>query len=655
MSSTTPAPRRDEPIARDVRPLPNAPSLEYERKESKALLRRIRAADPAALHRVQSTHPVALRDRRPHQLKLADAQHVIAREYGFPSWPRLVEFFEEMERHRNAPRHNSGDHGSDRFEALAHGIIRRHQRGDPIVARELAHFVPRFFARPIAEILATPITEEEARLVVAREQRRVSWEELIERAQAAQTRHDQRVWEDPAAPFSRARTAIRDGDIDALTAILDEHPGLLTPSIIDREWRSTLAGMALTFERDARSDDARRITDLLAARGVDVQRELDERLLGWPLDGARPHGGVQPETVRWYLDRGANPDWMPPNGITVLEHAIARYRNSASVALIAERVRPRKALWIAAGLGDVTGVRSFVVRKGTLTRAARLNRPDTMAMGVMFGFLPPREDADDLEIMWEAFQIAAWNQQWSTMDALLEAGLPVDHAPFGWPLLLEAVGNLMVPLAEYLVSRGADLDREWGPTANGSARSVARSLVGNLHDPRGANVRRILAICNAGTVEEILAKVDEKMQSPPPPHERTVRAMQLAADDAARQGQSAVTTENMLVGLLRVQGGVFAQFFMGTGTDMARLRAMIGARLHPDMDPLIGQELPADAVAEIAVRTAAEEATGRRRQSVSPLHLLAGILSQPSGPGARVLTELGLDEARARERLQSTL
>jgi hypothetical protein len=654
MSSTNPAPRRGEPIARDVRPLPNAPSLEYERKEAKALLRQIRAGDADALRRVQSTHPVALRDRRPDELKLADVQHVIAREYGFASWPRMVEYLEELERHRNAPRHNSADEGVEWFEQHALGIIRRHKRGDPIAARELAHFVPRFYARPIAEILATPITEDEARLVVAREHRRVSWEELIERASASRARRDQRLWEDANIPFSRARIAMRDHDVDALAAILDEHPELLTPSIVDREQRMSLAGMALNFEREAKTADARRITDLLAARGVDVQRELDERLLGWPQDGARPHGGMQPETVRWFLERGANPDWMPPNGITVLEHAIARYRNGACVDLIAERVRPPQALWIAAGLGDVAGVRRFVVRKGKLTRAARLNRPDTMAMGVMFGFLPPNADADDLEIMWEAFQIAAWNERWSTMDALLEAGLPVDHAPWGAPLVYIAVGNLIVPLAEYLISRGADLDREWGSPVNGSARSSIRSLVENLHDPHTENVRRMLAICNAGTVEEILAKVDAKRQSPPP-DEMTMRAMQLAADDAARLRQSVVTTENLLVGILRFRDGVFAEFFMGTGTDMPKLRAMIGARLLPDKGPLIGQELPADPIAQLAVREAAAEAEAHRRETVSPLHLLAGILNQQSGPGARLLTEVGTIEASIRERLKGWL
>jgi hypothetical protein len=417
--------------------------------------------------------------------------------------------------------------------------------------------------------------------------------------------------------------------------------------VVDREWRNTLAGLALSIERGSKNPDARRVTDLLASRGVDIQRELDERLLGWPQDRD------QPEAVRWYLDRGANPNWMPPNGITVLEHAIVRYRSSACVDLIAERVTPRPALWISAGLGDVGGVRSFVAGNGRLRPEGRLNRPDLMAMGALMGFLPPHHDADDLEIMYEAFQIAGWNERWATMDALLEAGLPVDHAPIGWPLVLEAVGNLIVPLADYLVSRGADLDREW--PHNGSARSFARSHVENYHDPQSEPVRRMLAICKAGTVEEILAKIDAKRQSPPPSDERTVRAMQLAADDAARQGQSSVTTENMLVGILRLNNGSFAEFFMGTGADMPKLRAMIGARLLPASDGLVGQELPADALAEDALRVAEAEADSRRRESVGPIHLIVGILSQETGPGARLLREVGTAVAQLSEKLKSVL
>lgn len=94
---------------------------------------------------------------------------------------------------------------------------------------------------------------------------------------------------------------------------------------------------------------------------------------------------------------------------------------------------------------------------------------------------------------------------------------------------------------------------------------------------------------------------------------------------------------------------------MGTGTDMPRLRAMIGARLLPDRDPLVGQELPADAVAEAAVRTAAAEVDARRREHVGPVHLLRGILSQETGPGARLLAEVGTTEALVWERLKDAL
>jgi hypothetical protein len=382
---------------------------------------------------------------------------------------------------------------------------------------------------------------------------------------------------------------------------------------------------------------------------VDIQRELNEKLLGWPQDRWKP------EALRWYLERGADPNWMPPNGITVLEHAIVRYHNGESVDLIARRVTPRRALWIAAGLGDVVGVRSFIAAKGKLTPEGRLNRPDLKAMGARAGMLPPNLDADDLEIMWEAFQIAGWNGRWSAMDALLEAGLPVDHAPPGEPLVMNAIGNLRIPLLEYLISRGADLDRVWPSRNSGSARSFARSRVLHLHDPRTAEVRRMLEICAAGTVEEILAEREAKRPSPPPLGEWATRVVHLAGDDAGRLGQSAVTTENLLVGLLRFGDGAYAEHVLATGTDMSRLHARIGDRLLPDRDPLVGQGLPADSFVEAALRAAAAEADAHYREAVEPHHLLVGILSPEAGPAARLLAEVGATYARAREILQTTL
>src|SRR4051812_26786204 len=89
------------PASPAPRPLPPRPSLEFERKEAKALLRRLRDGDPEALARARARHPAIgapARDR----IRLSDAQLVIAREYGFASWPRLVRYFGDVAHRRHA-------------------------------------------------------------------------------------------------------------------------------------------------------------------------------------------------------------------------------------------------------------------------------------------------------------------------------------------------------------------------------------------------------------------------------------------------------------------------------------------------------------------------------------------------------------------------
>jgi hypothetical protein len=65
-----------------IKILPDSPSLEHLRNQAKALLEAFRTGDVEAVRRVRmfsSAEPC----------KLAHAQFVIAREYGFPSWTRL--------------------------------------------------------------------------------------------------------------------------------------------------------------------------------------------------------------------------------------------------------------------------------------------------------------------------------------------------------------------------------------------------------------------------------------------------------------------------------------------------------------------------------------------------------------------------------------
>ena len=71
-------------------PLPPHPNAEHLRKQAKALRTGCLKADPSALARVAKHHPQIPPQLSPTDLRLQDAQLVLAREYGYPSWPRLM-------------------------------------------------------------------------------------------------------------------------------------------------------------------------------------------------------------------------------------------------------------------------------------------------------------------------------------------------------------------------------------------------------------------------------------------------------------------------------------------------------------------------------------------------------------------------------------
>jgi methyltransferase (TIGR00027 family) len=68
-------------------PLPVKPNLEQQRKRARALLKAARADNREALRRFQAV--LAKRATKAQKLSLSTAQFVIAREYGFESWPKL--------------------------------------------------------------------------------------------------------------------------------------------------------------------------------------------------------------------------------------------------------------------------------------------------------------------------------------------------------------------------------------------------------------------------------------------------------------------------------------------------------------------------------------------------------------------------------------
>ena len=79
-----------------TRNLPNDPSLEHLKKQAKTLLKQVQANDPGALALAAEFHPAGVDN-------LAGAQLVVARQYGFASWARLVHHLELVDRYSRSP------------------------------------------------------------------------------------------------------------------------------------------------------------------------------------------------------------------------------------------------------------------------------------------------------------------------------------------------------------------------------------------------------------------------------------------------------------------------------------------------------------------------------------------------------------------------
>jgi hypothetical protein len=76
--------------------MPGRPHLDSFRKQARALQRAVRAGDPDAVARLARHHPGAAPG---YSFQLSVAQLVVAREYGFASWPRLARYVETVAEH----------------------------------------------------------------------------------------------------------------------------------------------------------------------------------------------------------------------------------------------------------------------------------------------------------------------------------------------------------------------------------------------------------------------------------------------------------------------------------------------------------------------------------------------------------------------------
>lgn len=616
------------------RPLPPTPSLEFARKEAKELLRQLRAADAQALQRARDADATQ-RSSPPDNFRLTDAQLTLAREYGFVSWPRLVRYFTTAERQRH--RRHSTLASPSAYEQLARSLLADHAKRRLRAGKILAEYTPRFFGAPLDQVFRATVTEDEARHALARAIGCASWPALIAKAEAAiEVRND--GWDRDVDQILIG--ALHRADVSALQAITAEHPALLRPSERETARNGGITNFALGAERNLGVEAMRPVMAWLKSHGLDVDATRSAQLCGSIF--------MTIDDVRSLLDRGANPNWIAPNGISVLEHALLRYQNGECVDLIARHVAPKRALWIAAGLGDLTTVSTFFDARGKLTAEARAHRPDFTAVGPISW--PSQADADDETILFEAAFVAASNGRVAVLDDLIARGFPVNSVAWDYPLLSMAADSGWLAAAECLTAHGAD-PRLTSRSGIPSAHDLARERFSR--QPWDLRCRQLAVSCTVDVASVETARV----QRTPPTldgSQELERILQFASDDARRQGVKEVSMEHMLFGMLRVGGMTQYMLTRGPRLDLEQFRNAALDRVRVTEPSTDAGLLPLTAEVTTAVGDAVALAARRHDDAAHGMHLLA-VLVQQEASLATFLTPYGGSVGHLRAPLESVM
>jgi hypothetical protein len=122
--------------------LPSRPDLDHLKHQAKDLFDACHAGTPEAFGRIRSFHPkfadATSGDFVPAKVSLADAQLVIAREYGFESWPKLKRHVESLApSSKEEVEHASGFADAEHFDNLAKNLVAAFESGDAAAIQRL--------------------------------------------------------------------------------------------------------------------------------------------------------------------------------------------------------------------------------------------------------------------------------------------------------------------------------------------------------------------------------------------------------------------------------------------------------------------------------------------------------------------------------------
>ncbi|MCA1997663.1 MAG: ATP-dependent Clp protease ATP-binding subunit, partial [Armatimonadetes bacterium] len=134
--------------------------------------------------------------------------------------------------------------------------------------------------------------------------------------------------------------------------------------------------------------------------------------------------------------------------------------------------------------------------------------------------------------------------------------------------------------------------------------------------------------------------------------ERARKVVFYAQEEAQRFGEGYVSTEHLLLGLVREQDSVAARVLDKLGVSLGRIKAEIEKQL-PRGDVRNNQEMSLTPRAKRVIDLAYDEARNLNNNYIGTEHLLLGLIREGDGLAGRVLNKLGVDLERARREVMS--
>jgi ankyrin repeat protein len=421
-------------------------NLEQQKKQAREFLRAIRSGNADALARLRRHHARwdAVDDATARGLvSLHDAQFALAREQGFASWTKLKAYAEPSPRSRHT-RLFVADMAW--ITARVHGLLRTRQSAGPAALEQIREWHPRFFDKSDEEIRQAPFTEEDARLVYAREHGFETWAELASRVN--------RIASNPAAagaePFLAAFVALESGDVVGFRDVLRSNPRVAGERGTNG---NTLLNLAVSFAGRPEWKGGLAAIEALLEAGADVNDGNDR---GWtPLHAAAYSN--KPEIAALLVENGAavEAEAHGAGGTPLIAALFWGHREVAD--LLGRHSWAPGNLRAAAGLGIPEFVEACFHPDGSPTPeacAARgFYRPHS-------GFPDWQPSSHPQEVLDEALVWACKSNRVAVLERLTKAGARLNADPYrGTPLIWAAVRN-RVETAEWLLDHGANVNQK---------------------------------------------------------------------------------------------------------------------------------------------------------------------------------------------------